>query len=55
MILCNNNDQTWLSDTLTSAIPLKVVKTLTFQALLSGWLKPSAFRLSPRGPADVNA
>ena len=45
--LCNNNDQTWFSDTLTSARPLRVV------------LKPSPFRLGfqhhPRGPADVNA
>ena len=27
-----NNDQTWFSDTLTSARPLRVVKTLAFEA-----------------------
>ena len=35
MTLCNNNDQTWFSDTLTSARPLGVVKTLAFQAPVS--------------------
>ena len=39
-ILCNNNDQTWLTDTLTSARPL------------GGRENP---RLSGSGPADVNA
>ena len=33
--LCNNNNQTWFSDTLTSARPLGVVKTLAFQARVS--------------------
>ena len=41
--LCNNNDQTWFSDTLTSAGLLGVVKTL------------ARFQRHPRGPADVNA
>ena len=44
MTLCNNNDQTWFSDTLTSARPLGVVKILAFQAQHHPW-----------GPADVNA
>ena len=35
MSLCNNNDQTWFSDTLTSARPLGVVKTFAFQARVS--------------------
>ena len=35
MTLCNNNDQTWFSDTLTSARPSRVVKALAFQALVS--------------------
>ena len=47
MTLCNNNNQTWFSDTLTSASPL------------GGSLKPSPFRLGfqhhPQGPADVKA
>ena len=45
MFFCNNNYQTWFSDTLTSR-PLGVVKTLAFQAQVS---------TPPRGPADVNA
>ena len=44
MTLCNNNDQTWFSDTLTSARLLGVVKILAFQA--------QHLTLSP---ADVNA
>ena len=43
MTLCNNDNQTWFSDTLTSR----------------EWLKHSPFRLGfqhhPQGPADVNA
>ena len=35
MPLCNNNDQTWFSDTLTSARLLGVVKTAAFQARVS--------------------
>ena len=35
MTLCINNDQTWFSDTLTSARPLGGVKTLTFQSRVS--------------------
>ena len=46
MTLCNSNDQTWFSDTLTSAGRLGVVKTLAFQARVS---------TPPSGPADVNA
>ena len=46
MSLCNNNDQTWFSDTLTSVDPTGVVKTLAFQA---------KFQHHPRGPSDVNA
>ena len=46
MTLCNNNDQTLFSYTLTSARPLRVLKTLTFQAQVL---------TSPSGPADVNA
>ena len=49
MTLCNNNDQTGFSDSLTSARPL-------WASL--GSLKPSPFRLMfhhPWGPADVNA
>ena len=42
--LCN--DQTWFSDTLTSARPLRVVKTLAFRL---------GFRHHPRGPVAVNA
>ena len=42
MTLCNNNDQTWFSDTQTSARPLGVVKTPGFQH-------------HPRRPADVQA
>ena len=45
MTLCNVNDQTWFSDTITSARPW-------------GSLKPSPFKLGfqhhSRGPADVN-
>ena len=33
--LCNNNDQIRISDTLTSARPIGVVKTLAFQARVS--------------------
>ena len=32
MTLCNNNYQTWFSDTLASARPLGVLTTLAFQA-----------------------
>ena len=46
MTLCNKNDQTWFSDTLTRAEPLGVVKTLAFQDWVSA---------PPSGPADVNA
>ena len=46
MTLCNNNDQTWFSDTLTSAKLLGVIKTLAFQTWVSH---------HPRGPADINA
>ena len=46
MTLCNNNDQTLFSNTLTSARPLGVLKTLAFQAQVL---------TSPSGPADVNA
>ena len=46
MTLCNNNDQTWFSASLTSARPLRVVKTLAFSL---------SFQLYPRGPAGVNA
>ena len=35
MTYCNNTDQTWFSDTLTSARPLGVVKTLALQARVS--------------------
>ena len=41
-ILCNNNDQTCFSDTLTSAGPLPSPFRFCFQDL-------------PRGPADINA
>ena len=44
--LCNNNDQTWFSDTLTSVESLGDVKTLAFQARVSA---PSL------DPADVSA
>ena len=46
MTLCNNNDQTWFSDTLIYARPLGVVKTSPFRF---------AFQHHPRGPADINA
>ena len=46
MTVCNNNDQTMFSDTLTSARPLGVVKTLAFHAEL---------QQRPRGPAKANA
>ena len=46
MTLCNNNDQTWFSDTLKSARPLGVVKPLAFRARVS---------TPPSGPADFNA
>ena len=35
MTLCNNNDQTWFYDTLTSAIPSGVVETLASQVRVS--------------------
>ena len=41
MTSCNNNDQTWFSDTLTSARPLGLLKL--------------GFQRHPQGPADVNA
>ena len=52
MTFCNNNDQTWFSDTLTSARPI------------GGGGGGGSFKLSPlmlefqhppRGTADVNA
>ena len=46
IILCNNNDQTRSSDTLTSARPLGVIKTLDFRL---------GFQHPPRYPADINA
>ena len=46
MTLCNNNDQTWFSDTLTTARPLGAVKTLAFRL---------GFQHHPWGPAGVNA
>ena len=46
MTLCNNNGQTWFSDTLTSAGPLIFFKTLTFRL---------GFQHHTQGRADVNA
>ena len=47
MTLCNNNDQTWFSDTLTSARPLGVVKTLALQARIS--TPPNLVEISSNG------
>ena len=62
MTLCNNNNQTWFSDTQTSAKPFGAGGGGGGGG--AGWggggtLKPSPFRLGfqhyPWGPADVNA